>query len=244
MIRIIITLLFLSLITPASAQVGKLKAWNVYANPSSSENYGTTATLSSIIDGGLSCSAQNSMLYRGSTAWNGCITPSNNSILNTNSSGVPSWLAETNNSLLSVNGSGVLGFTTTIPSSFLATVAQYLAGTATGVAIQPSIIYPTETTTTFGTTTSFDFSTFINTAVTLTGNITTMNVSNVKAGQSGMITFIQDGTGSRTTVWNSVFKFAGGLAPTLSTAAGDIDVLAYSCRSSTFCVASLTNNVH
>jgi hypothetical protein len=124
-----------------------------------------------------------------------------------------------------------------------ATAAQYLAGVSATTIIPPSIIYPTETTTTFGTTTAFDFSLFINTAVTLTNNITTMNVSNVQAGKAGTITFIQDGTGGRTTVWNSVFKFSGGTAPTLSTGPSKVDVLSYSCRSATFCVASLVSDV-
>jgi hypothetical protein len=134
--------------------------------------------------------------------------------------------------------------TTTDPAfQALATAAQYFAGTATAPPIAPSIIYQAETTTTYGTTTTFDFSTFINTAVTLTGNITTMTLNNVKAGQAGMITFIQDGSGSRTTVWNTNLKFSGAL-PTLSTAPGAIDVLTYSCRSATFCAASLLTNLH
>lgn len=129
-----------------------------------------------------------------------------------------------------------------LASAALATAAQYIAATANTV-VPASVIYTAETATTFGATTTFDFSTFINTAVTLTGNITTMTLSNVKAGQAGSITFIQDGTGSRTTVWNSIFKFAGGVTPTLSTAAGAIDVLFYSCRSATVCPASLVLNM-
>jgi hypothetical protein len=43
------------------------------------------------------------------------------------------------------------------------------------------------------------------------------------AGQSTMIIITQDGTGSRTGTFTSV-KFPGG-APTLSTAAGSIDVV-------------------
>jgi hypothetical protein len=120
----------------------------------------------------------------------------------------------------------------------LATTANYTAAAANTL-VPTSIIYTAETTTTYGTTTAFDFSTFINTAVTLTGNITTMNTSNIKAGQAGMITFIQDSSGSHTTVWNSNFKFAGGVTPTLSTAPNAVDVLFYSCRSATFCPASL-----
>ena len=138
--------------------------------------------------------------------------------------------------------SGAVAFSN-FASAALATAAQYMSGAA-NVVIPASVIYTSEVTVTFGATTTFDFSTFINSAVTLTGNITTMSVANVKAGQAGTIAFIQDSTGSRTTVWNSVFKFAGGITPTLSTGANDVDILSYSCRSATFCVASLIANVH
>lgn len=128
-----------------------------------------------------------------------------------------------------------------IATAAIATSSEYLAGTSSKL-VQAGTIYQAETTTTFGTTTTFDFSTFINTAVTLTGNITTQTLSNVTAGKAGTIAFIQDGTGSRTTVWNSIFKFAGGVTPTLTTTASAVDVLSYSCRSATFCVAFLTKD--
>lgn len=130
-----------------------------------------------------------------------------------------------------------------IPSLTFATAAQYLAGTVNNLPIAPNVIYPTEVAVTWGATTTFDFSTFINASVTLTGNITTQTLSNVTAGKAGMITFIQDGTGSRTTVWNSIFKFSSGAPPLLSTAANAIDVLSYSCRSATLCPASLLKDV-
>lgn len=129
-----------------------------------------------------------------------------------------------------------------IATAAIASAAQYLAGTGSEL-VQSGTIYQAETVTTFGATTTFDFSTFINTAVTLTGNITTQTLSNVPAGKAGTITFIQDGTGSRTTVWNSIFKFSAGVVPVLSTAANAIDVLSYSCRSATICIASLTKDV-
>lgn len=123
-----------------------------------------------------------------------------------------------------------------------ATSSNYYAATSNKV-VTTDIIYPSEVTVTYGATTTFDFDTFISASVTLTGNITTQTLSNVRAGKSGTIAFIQDGTGSRTTVWNSVFKFAGGTAPVLSTAASAVDVLTYSCRTTTFCVASLIKDV-
>lgn len=125
----------------------------------------------------------------------------------------------------------------------IATNSQYFSGAANTL-VPTSVIYSAETTTTFGATTTFDFSTFINTAVTLTGNITTQTLSNVKAGQAGQIRFIQDATGSRTTAWNSIFKFQGGVTPTLSTAANAVDALEYYCTSSSYCIASLLQNVH
>jgi len=123
-----------------------------------------------------------------------------------------------------------------------ATAAQYYAGVVASTPIAPSVIYPTEVAVTFGATTTFDFSTFINASVTLTGNITTMSVANVTAGKAGTVAFIQDGTGGRTTVFNSIFKFSGG-TPSLSSTASAVDVLSYSCRSATFCVATLLKGV-
>ena len=67
--------------------------------------------------------------------------------------------------------------------------------------------------------------------VTLGGN-RTLNQSNAinAIGQSGSIFIVQDGTGSRTLAFNSAFKFPGGTAPTLSTAANAIDRLDYIVR--------------
>lgn len=127
-----------------------------------------------------------------------------------------------------------------------ATVAQYYAGTASGVPIPPSIIYPAEVTlpAVSGGTLTIDFSTFIDAAITLNANVTTQTLVNVTAGKDGMIVFVQPAAGGPyTTVWNTIFKFSGAL-PSLSTAANAVDVLSYSCRSATFCVCTLLTAVH
>jgi hypothetical protein len=129
-----------------------------------------------------------------------------------------------------------------IAAAAFANGAQVIAGTA-NLIVTGGFIYNAETTTTFGATTTFDFSTFISTNVTLTGNITTQTLTNVIAGKAGTIQFTQDGTGSRTTVWNTIFKFAGGTTPTLSTTPGAVDLLSYSCLNSTFCQAALAKDV-
>ncbi len=64
--------------------------------------------------------------------------------------------------------------------------------------------------------------------------------SNVDPGQVGSIFIIQDGTGSRTLAYNTIWKFAGGTAPTLSTDAAAIDRLDYIVQTSTAIEALLT----
>jgi hypothetical protein len=120
----------------------------------------------------------------------------------------------------------------------LITAAQYRQGATNPVGADQAFAAGAETTTTYGATTTFDFSTFINTAVTLTGNITTVTFSNVKAGQAGLIRFIQDGTGSRTipATVNSTLKCSGGCNYVLSTTANAVDVLGYQCLSTTYCI--------
>lgn len=76
--------------------------------------------------------------------------------------------------------------------------------------------------------TTLDFAAGINFALTLTGNLTLNVPSNMKDGQSGVIYFIQDATGSRTIGVNASIKKFGTY--TLSTAAGAIDRCGYFVR--------------
>jgi len=82
-----------------------------------------------------------------------------------------------------------------------------------------------------------------NFSVTLGGNRTLANPTNLTAGQSGVIVITQDGTGSRTLAYGSNFKFPGGTAPTLTTTASAVDVLAYYVESSTRITARLVADV-
>lgn len=166
--------------------------------------------------------------------------------LGTPSSGNGSNLSGIVTSIAGNNGAFTLGAGLTNSTNSIlidaASNANYLAGTANKV-VAAGVIYQAEVTVTFGATTTFDFSTFNNAVVTLTGNITTQTLSNVTAGKSGSIRFIQDGTGSRTSVFSTTFKFAGGTIPTLTTTASAVDILNYHCTSSTFCEASLAKDV-
>lgn len=204
--------------------------------------YSTISYPTSANSGGVAC-------FSSTTAMISSVAETANAIMLGGGAGAcPTPLASlgTTTTVLHGNASGAPTFGSVayadIATAAIATTSQYLAGTSSEL-VQSGVIYTAETTTTFGATTTFDFSTFINTAVTLTANITTQTLTNVKAGQAGQIRLIQDGTGSHTTVWNSIFKFSGGATPVLTTTANAVDALEYNCVSSTYCVASMIPNV-
>jgi len=62
--------------------------------------------------------------------------------------------------------------------------------------------------------------------VTLAGNRTMAAPTNLKVG-TYILNVIQDGTGSRTITWNSVFKWTAATAPPLTTAANRRDVFSF-----------------
>jgi len=94
-----------------------------------------------------------------------------------------------------------------------------------------------------GATITPDFAAGNNFSVTLGGNRTLANPSNLTAGQAGTIVITQDGTGSRTLAYGSNWKFPGGTAPTLTTTASAVDVIAYYVESATRITARLISDV-
>jgi len=94
-----------------------------------------------------------------------------------------------------------------------------------------------------GATITPDFADSNNFSVTLGGNRTLANPSNLTAGQSGCIWITQDGTGSRTLAYGSYWDFTGGTAPTLTTTASAVDCLVYAVQSSTKITATLITNL-
>lgn len=77
---------------------------------------------------------------------------------------------------------------------------------------------------------SNDFSVTLDTNATLSAPTT---LAAAQVGQSGFIDVRQDGTGSRTLAYNAVYKFAGGVAPTLTLTASALDQLVYRVVSTT-----------
>ena len=74
---------------------------------------------------------------------------------------------------------------------------------------------------------TLNFQTNQNFVLTLTGNVTLANPSTEAVGQSGIMVFIQDGTGSRTLSLGTDYETAGGAGITLSTAASAVDIVPY-----------------
>ena len=79
----------------------------------------------------------------------------------------------------------------------------------------------------YGANITIDCSQGVNNQITLTGN-TSITFTNVPDGGEMSLRLIQDGTGSRlVTAWNSTINAPGGVAPTLSSGANDVDVLTF-----------------
>lgn len=94
-----------------------------------------------------------------------------------------------------------------------------------------------------GATITPDFAASNNFSVTLGGNRTLANPTNLVAGQSGVIFITQDATGSRTLAYGTYWKFTSGTAPTLTTTANAVDVLVYVVQSTTRIDAQLITNL-
>ena len=94
-------------------------------------------------------------------------------------------------------------------------------------------------------TITVDFRTGTHFSVTLGGNRTfgDPNSTGDAIGSSGSIFITQDGTGSRTASFHADYKFPGGTAPTLSTAANAVDRLDYVIKAANVVHAVVTLDV-
>ncbi len=142
-----------------------------------------------------------------------------------------------------------LNQTTDAVSSFANTPSltgsNTLSGTNTfsGTMVASGNAYMSIDTLTDASTIAVDMSVGNNFSVTLGGNRTLGNPTNLTAGQSGVIFITQDGTGSRTLAYSSYWDFPSQTAPTLTTTANAVDVLVYTVRSSTSIAAQLITNI-
>jgi hypothetical protein len=84
-----------------------------------------------------------------------------------------------------------------------------------------------------------DFSSANNFEVTLEGSSTLAPSVSPSGGQNGSILIRQDGTGSRTLSYSGGWSFSNGSAPTLTTTASGVDLLAYYAPNTSTIVANI-----
>ena len=96
-----------------------------------------------------------------------------------------------------------------------------------GATFGASVTAETDTDTSNTGNVTLDYAAHQNFVLTLTGNTTLVNPTTEVVGQSGFISFIQDGTGSRVLSVGSQYFCAGGAVIVLSTAANSIDIVPY-----------------
>nr|BAR23500.1 fiber protein [uncultured Mediterranean phage uvMED]BAR23551.1 fiber protein [uncultured Mediterranean phage uvMED] len=123
------------------------------------------------------------------------------------------------NQALKTDGSGALGF-----ASYLL-LSETTNGQSVTGGVRSNIVTLTD-----AANIAYDMDDGNNATVTLAGNRTLDNPSNITVGQSGSIFIVQDGTGSRTLSFGNAFDFAGGTAPTLTTTASAVDRIDYVVR--------------
>jgi len=104
--------------------------------------------------------------------------------------------------------------------------------TSTGMTVTGTALATTDTDTTNTGSVTLDFEANQNFVLTLTGNVTLANPTTEQTGQTGVIVFIQDSTGSRTVSLGSQYKTVGAAGLTLSTAASSVDIVPYFVQSS------------
>lgn len=88
-----------------------------------------------------------------------------------------------------------------------------------------------------------EFTSNNNFSVTLGGSRTIANPNTPVPGQTGLFYLQQDGTGSRVVSWGSSYRFSGNTAPTLSTSANTVDVVAYAVKNTTSIICQTLLNV-
>ena len=126
------------------------------------------------------------------------------------------------------------------------TVTSAKLGSSLTLAGRTTVAASLGTVSALGTVTTdqaLDLATANNFSMTLGGNITLDSPSNISAGQCGAVVITQDGTGSRTMTFNTIWKFPSGSIPSLSTAANAIDVLVYYVESATRITAKVLLDV-
>lgn len=191
-------------------------------------NLGLVSTTGATFTGDITLNAQSDVRFADSDSSNWIALQAPSTVASNVTFTLPSTDG-TANQALKTDGAGALGWATYAGLATAQTFTAAQRGTISAL--------------TDGATITPDFAVANNFSVTLGGNRTLANPTNLTAGQSGCIFITQDGTGSRTLAFGSYWDFTGGTAPTLTTAASSVDVLVYAVRGVNNIVATLITNL-
>ena len=134
------------------------------------------------------------------------------------STATPLWFGTNGSVRAAIDASGNMGVGTLTPAATLDVVGTVSIAKA-------SVLSQTLTD---AATISWDTSLGQVAYVTLGGNRTMAAPTNLKVG-TYILHVLQDGSGSRTITWNSIFKWPAGVAPVLTTTAGRRDLFSFVC---------------
>jgi hypothetical protein len=189
--------------------------WNTFNNKQSSMVGGTGVSISggNTINIGQAVANTNSPSFAGIT------------LSSLNVSGIVANTAAGVLTTVSTTGTGLVvkeNTPTLITPNIGAATASSINATGDITAKRYKLTMPTATSA--AATTNIDLSTGNVFTINLGANITSLTTSNAAVG-TYLIKFVQDATGSRTVSFPAAWKWAGGVAPTLTTTASKLDIV-------------------
>ena len=207
--------------TPATLKIRNAANDGFITLGTASTNFGLVSASGATFTGDITLNAQSDVRFADSDSSNYIALQAPATVASNVTFTLPS-ADGTANQVLKTDASGALGFTSVLLLSET-TNGQTVTG-----GVRSNIVTLTD-----AANISYDMDDGNNAAVTLAGNRTLDNPTNITVGQSGSIFITQDGTGSRTLAYGDAYDFAGGTAPTLSTAANAVDRIDYIVRTTT-----------
>jgi hypothetical protein len=126
----------------------------------------------------------------------------------------------------------------------VATNAQVYAGAADALLTAALITSASAfVTLTDAATVALSWTAGLNRTLTLGGDRTMQNPSGGIPGTIRHVRIIQDGTGNRTLAWGNQYKFPGGTAPTITIAAGSVDLVEILCVTASRFEVKITQDI-
>lgn len=207
----------ISIQTATSSNSGVLTSsdWQLFNNKQSTIVAGTGVTLS----GGNTISIGQTVATSSSPSFTGL------NVTGLNVSGIVANSAAGALSSIGTTGTGLVvkeNTPTLITPNIGVATASSVNSTGDITAKRYKLTMPTATTA--AATTNIDLSTGNVFTINLGANITTLTTSNAAVG-TYLVKFVQDATGSRTVSFPAAWKWAGGVAPTLTTTAFKLDIV-------------------